>query len=477
MACKKCKEKKSELLYIMNPRCGWCTKADPVVEELRKDGFNITSLDVTDSKDQVRANEVKVKHGVQCGTPLFLDAGTGNMVCGFREKEVLEKWAKGEEVPAPQPRTPPSPKPNNQAEPPKEQRMKFEYIWVDGSSPGKLRSKVRFDVVSIDKIANQKEFAGLIPEWSFDGSSTGQAEVNESDLILKPVTVVPNTTERARTPSFVVLCEVYDTEGKPHKTNKRASLRESLKRGTENDMQFGIEQEYTIVDPISGKPFGWSDYENDTPEPQGDYYCGVGADVTMMRDLSESHAMACNSAGVFVHGTNAEVMLSQWEYQLKETTAIESSDGLWLSRFFLQRLAERMNLAISYSPKMIESDEWNGSGVHINFSTKYMRESADIPYMTLICSFMEDYHKDAMSHYGTGNEKRLTGNNETSKYDEYNWGEMDRTASIRIPYSTTKNGNGYLEDRRPAANVDPYEAIEHLSSTLCKINEEVLVST
>ena len=74
---------KSELLYIMNPNCGWCKKSDPVVDELIKDGYKITTLNVSMPPDSKKANEAKEKHGASCGTPLFLDAETGNMVCGF----------------------------------------------------------------------------------------------------------------------------------------------------------------------------------------------------------------------------------------------------------------------------------------------------------------------------------------------------------------------------------------------------------
>ena len=105
---------KHDLLYIMSESCGWCKKANPVVEELVKDGHKITTLDVMNPDEGKRANEVKQKFNAQCGTPLFLDAETGNSVCGFREKDVLEKWAKGEEIPAPpRPKTPPPPPPQN----------------------------------------------------------------------------------------------------------------------------------------------------------------------------------------------------------------------------------------------------------------------------------------------------------------------------------------------------------------------------
>lgn len=105
---------KHDLLYIMSPSCGWCKKSDPVVEELIKEGHKITRLDVMNPEDQKRAEEVKQKYSAQCGTPLFIDAETGNIKCGFAEKDVLEKWAKGEEIPAPpRPKSPPPPPPQD----------------------------------------------------------------------------------------------------------------------------------------------------------------------------------------------------------------------------------------------------------------------------------------------------------------------------------------------------------------------------
>ncbi len=105
---------KHDLLYIMSPTCGWCKKSDPVVDELIKDGYKITKLDVTNPDEGKRANEVKQKFNAQCGTPLFLDGETGNMKCGFAEKDIIEKWAKGEEIPAPpRPKSPPPPPPTD----------------------------------------------------------------------------------------------------------------------------------------------------------------------------------------------------------------------------------------------------------------------------------------------------------------------------------------------------------------------------
>ena len=219
----------------------------------------------------------------------------------------------------------------------------------------------------------------------------------------------------------------------------------------------------------------FSDYDDETPPPQGKYYCGV--DSIIGRDLAESHAMACVSAGIPIYGTNAEVMLSQWEYQTEATPALESSDNVWISRFFLQRLAERMNLGISYNPKPVEGD-WNGSGAHINFSTGFMRKHSDMPYMTFMCMNLEKYHEEAIACYGVDNDMRLTGEHETAHIDKYTWGESDRSSSIRIPITTINNdGKGYLEDRRPAANVDPYKAYAKIMDNISSINEEMLIAT
>ena len=397
------------------------------------------------------------------------------MVCGFRQ-DVIEKWANGEEI-APPPKRTPNNNPNNPNNPNNQQQpaiqlMKFEYIWLDGNSTKKIRSKTHFHVFDKTNISSKEEFLSAIPESSFDGSSTGQAETEESDLILQPVNFIPNTTERARTPSFIVLCEVLDSDGVPHPSNTREKLRKALDDNYSEGILFGMEQEYVIMDSETKKPVGWKE----EPEPQGNYYCGTGADVAIMRDLSESHAMACNSSGIELRGTNAEVMLSQWEYQLKEDSPTEEADNIWMSRFILQRLAERMGMYISYEPKPVDGN-WNGSGGHINFSTKHMRENADLSYMSLICSSLEEFHNEAISVYGEDNNKRLTGDHETSSIDEYSWGEMDRSASVRIPHTTVKTGMGHIEDRRPAANVDPYEAFSYLVCTLSTINQEMMIAT
>lgn len=479
MACKNCgkdktkktkktkaKKEKHDLLYIMNPKCGWCKKADPVVEELVKAGYNITTLDMNNSEDAERANSAKSKFQAQCGTPLFLDAETGNMACGFREKDVLEKWAKGEEMPAPAPR----PSADERKKP---ESWKLEYVWLDGNDTKNLRSKVRYS-----KIMPQANLLKSIPEWSFDGSSTNQAYTENSDCVLKPVKVFPNPIESRQTPTYYVLCEVFNADGTPHETNSRAKLREVMQNSDAFKSGFvvGIEQEYTVTDPRTNKPLGWDKYENDTPPSQGKYYCGVGADTNISRSLADAHASMCMQSGISMDGYHPEVMLSQWEYQTGVGTPLDISDQLWMSRFILQRIGERMDVSISYDSKLVEGD-WNGSGAHINFSNSAMREDTDLGYINILCANLLESHAQAIGTYGKDNDKRLTGKHETSSIDKFSWGPGDRSASIRIPLLTVKNGRGHLEDRRPSASMDPYEALSYLASTVSTINREMLVTT
>ena len=460
---KKKKKEKHDLIYIMNPNCGWCKKADPVVESLIKKGYEITTLDVTKPEQAERANEIKSKHNAQCGTPLFLDAETGNQVCGFRE-DVLEDWAKGKEIPAPKPR------PNSDRKRP--ERHKLEYIWLDGNDTKRIRSKVRYSM-----LAPTANVLPSIPEWSFDGSSTNQADTENSDCVLKPVKVFPNPMESRNLPTYYVLCEVMNPDGTPHESNTRAKLKDAiLKSDVEQHMFVGIEQEYIITDPRTNKPLGWDKYDGDTPPPQGKYYCGVGAETNVSRNLAEAHANMCIQSGISIDGFHPEVMLSQWEYQTGVGTPLDISDNLWMSRFLLQRVGERMDVSVSYDPKPVDGD-WNGSGAHINFSNRGTREDEELGYINILCMNLQESHSEAIAAYGIGNHKRLTGNHETSSVEKFSFGEGDRSASIRIPVSTANNGRGHIEDRRPSANMDPYEALTYLVSSISKINKELMVAT
>lgn len=343
--------------------------------------------------------------------------------------------------------------------------VRLEYVWLDGNATKNIRTKVQYDSWTLNSNSGQMDREDVLkrcPDWNFDGSSTNQAGTKNSDVILRPVRVYHNPLEMSDMASFLILCETYNTDGTPHKSNTRRTLEESI--NTDNtDMWFAVEQEYTIIDTDTDKVVGWKE-----STPQGENYCGVGSNNVNHRLLSEQHALLCMQAGIDIVGTNAEVLISQWEYQLGPKDALSTADDLWISRYILHRLTEGNSFYVSLEPKPIEG-EWNGAGAHINFSTEYMREISDKEYITNVCEALADGHLEHISVYGEENEKRLTGKCETQNIAKFTYGVGDRGASIRIPSQTAVDWCGYLEDRRPAANVDPYEAFPVLISTISSV--------
>ena len=335
-----------------------------------------------------------------------------------------------------------------------------EYIWTDGFEPTRtLRSKTKI----IPELSDSESVTiDDLPNWQFDGSSTNQAEGNASDCLLIPKFMVPDPIRGLG--SYLVLCEVFNADGSPHASNTRAQLRAVMEKGgAASDAWFGFEQEYTLYD--GSRPLGFPS-ERRYPAAQGPYYCGVGADEVYGRDLVELHLEACLQAGITIVGINAEVMPGQWEYQIGGPNAgpLLASDHLWISRWLLYRIGEDLGIAATLDPKPVPGD-WNGAGMHTNFSTAAMRAPGGISAIHAACDKMANFIDAHLAAYGAGYEMRLTGHHETCRYDEYKWGVSDRTASVRIPALVAKNECGYLEDRRPNANADPYEVSAVLLKT------------
>ena len=337
-----------------------------------------------------------------------------------------------------------------------------EYIWLDGFLPTrKMRSKT--------KVINDLEMGATLesfPQWTFDGSSTNQAEGNSSDCLLQPVSFYPDPIRGDG--SYLVLCEVLRPDGTPHPTNLRARLRDVMDRGAaKEDAWFGFEQEYTLYK--GSRPLGFPS-ERRFPAAQGPYYCGVGADEVYGRDLVEAHMEACLYAGLLLTGVNAEVMPGQWEFQVGGPggDGLKSSDHLWVARWLLYRLGEEFGVSATLDPKPVPGD-WNGAGMHTNFSTAAMRSAGG---MSVITAAIERVGGEITKHlkaYGAGYEMRLTGHHETCRYDEFRYGVSDRTASIRIPTNVAAEGCGYFEDRRPNANADPYAVATVMLETVCQL--------
>lgn len=328
-----------------------------------------------------------------------------------------------------------------------------EYIWIDGTEPVPLiRSKTKVIPDGVE-----------IPVWNFDGSSTNQATGDNSDCMLRPVFTCPDPIRRGD--DILVLCEVLLPETmEPHASNTRSQCATVAERFAAHEPWFGMEQEYTFFE--EGRPLGWPTEGYYYPAPQGPYYCGVGAIEIAGRQIVEAHTTACMDAGLSISGTNAEVMLGQWEFQIGPLGPLEVGDQMWMARYLLFRIAEDFGVNASISAKPIKGD-WNGAGCHTNFSTNAMREGYD-PIIAA-CEAMGAPGKveEHLSGYGHGYEDRLTGSHETAHYSEFRYGVGDRGASIRIPWQVEQDKAGYFEDRRPNANCDPYVVARLITNTVC----------
>ncbi|GAA5520870.1 glutamine synthetase beta-grasp domain-containing protein [Aliifodinibius salicampi] len=332
---------------------------------------------------------------------------------------------------------------------------KLEYIWLDGYQPTQsLRSKTKV----LHDFSGELEDA---PIWNFDGSSTEQAKGSSSDCLLKPVAIYPDPSRKS---AYLVMTEVLNADGTPHESNARATIDEE-----DGDFWFGYEQEYFLSDPDTGRPIGFPN--NGFPPPQGPYYCGVGGDSAFGREIIEEHLDLCLEVGLNIEGINAEVAAGQWEFQIFGKSAKSTGDEIWIGRYLIERLAEKYGLVVDWHPKPLGDTDWNGSGMHANFSNEFMRETGGEENMKAICEAFGDHIDEHIEVYGADNDKRLTGKHETQSIDKFSYGVSDRGASIRIPVTTKEDGwIGRLEDRRPASNADPYKVGARIIETVNSVD-------
>jgi len=311
---------------------------------------------------------------------------------------------------------------------------KLEYIWLDGYHPVQsLRSKTKIE----------REFSGDLedcPIWSFDGSSTEQAPGGSSDCLLQPVFVVKDPQRKN---GYLVMCEVLSAD----------------------DFWFGFEQEYFLWNPETDKPLGFP--EGGFPRPQGPYYCSVGATNAFGRAMVEEHLDACLDAGLNVEGINSEVATGQWEFQIFAKGAKEAGDQVWLARYLLERVGEKYGISINWNCKPLGNLDWNGSGMHANFSNSVLRTCGSREVFEKICESFRSVIQEHIEVYGPDNHLRLTGKHETAAINEFKYGVSDRGASIRIPIGSIERGwKGWLEDRRPNSAADPYKVAGRIIKTV-----------
>lgn len=306
----------------------------------------------------------------------------------------------------------------------------LEYIWIDGR--GNLRSKYRTAYSTFDSSCAGMGSDNYIPveHWNYDGS-----KASANDTVLVPVAHYANPFfEPGR--AFLVLCDTYRGDGTPTETNFRHDAEkvfESGGHGRQADPWFKIEQEYFIAQPEAAESEVVNFPQND--EDSQRYCCGVGSRTVTFRRLAEKHYEYCLRAGLKISGINAEVA-----FQIGPCSAISAGDELWVARYILHKLSEEFGVCISFQPKPLP----NPSTLNTKFSTE---ESRDKNGLKCIYKYIDRLSKKC-AHDA-----------------EFAAGECG--ASVRIPNSVLKAGCGYLEDRRPASDADPYQVIAAIFSTAC----------
>ncbi len=360
-------------------------------------------------------------------------------------------------------------------------KLIIEYIWLGGKN--ELRSKTRVlddSIIKLNSQSSRERTESLllkkdnepdvyvhVPHWNYDGSSTEQASGHDSEVILIPVAIYRDPFIGGNH-ALLVLCETQRPDGTPLENNHRPWAKQIFDKHLDQEPWYGIEQEYFLTRVDTDLPVAFPKNKSHQLAPQGQYYCSVGTGNVWYREIAQEHLYLCIKAGLTISGMNAEVAPSQWEYQIGPCVGIHSGDEMWVSRYLLERIAEKYGVAVNWEPKPLSGD-WNGSGCHTNFSTQSMREGTEektgLEYIEEAIEKLKKNHGEHMAIYGTGNEKRMTGKHETADFYTCTSGVANRGASIRIGNETYQNKKGYFEDRRPSSNMNPYLVTGKLMET------------
>ena len=320
----------------------------------------------------------------------------------------------------------------------------LEYIWIDGDN--QIRSKTKIyeekneditntlrqtlkskntDRLNDKKYLSELNILKLLPDWNFDGSSTNQAIGNDSEVIIRPVRIYLDVF---REKWILVLCETWTSKMIPHATNTRNNALSIFSKFSDEEPWFGIEQEFFMINIKNNLPIG---FNNDgSAHPQGRYYCSVGAGKCFGREFAEEVLENCLNTNLNITGLNFEVAPGQCELQLRDE-GIKAADDLIILRYILLRTGEKFDILVDIRAKPIKGD-WNGSGCHVNFSTKNMRKENGLKLIYKMMEKLKIKHKYHIQNYGDDNSERLTGKHETSSINEFSYGTADRTSSIRF---------------------------------------------
>ena len=352
-------------------------------------------------------------------------------------------------------------------------QVQVTYVWNDGRTD---RTKSKSRVLSHVPVT-----AADVPVWGFGMviQDPVSGKPVAADHFLRPIRLYKDPFRGGS--NRIVLCDTLDESGSaPASYNTRVALKEIADAVADShEPWIGIEQEYVLMesglgsDSTGQRPLGWPVSGFPDRDSLYEYMHGVGGDVVIGREIHESAYRAALYAGVGVFGENSEAMPAQWEFQVGPSDPLKCADDIWMLRFILARTAESFRSSLCIEPRSVKGKDWPGTGTHTNISTRQMRDRKQgREALQQVLQKLQSKHSEHMLVYdregGKANANRLTGGIVNCRAEEFTTGIADRCASVRIPQQTANEGAGYIEDRRPAGNADPYRVIERILRTICQ---------
>jgi len=335
------------------------------------------------------------------------------------------------------------------------------YIWID-STQEQLRQKT----ATLDSFPSD---VSELKIWNFDGSSTGQASGNYSDVLLRPVAFFRDPFRRGN--HILVFCECLREDGNPHPNDARRPLAQTIESCQEKDPLFVLEQQYTMLD-LKHRPLGWPQ-PSGFPSATGDSYCGIGADRSFGRDIAEAHISACLFAGVKIEGMRGGLMPGQWAFRIGPGSGVEVADHLWVARFILHQVAEQFGVVISIHPNPVA--KISTSFLPVYLATKEIREEKGLKAAEEAAKRLRETHESYQEIFRReqGREFSIEFSRELSRdfsrdlSRDFSRADLDPRDLVRAREVPESWGSKYLEDGRPASNCDPYVLIQKIAETVC----------